>query len=294
MPASDLESRKIERAKYPDAGPSFNSEDISSETTAEVFNVSHFGALFNSAEEIECSPFGAPFNSMDISSETTAEVLAHCGSCFNFAAEVTECSPFSAPFNSMDTRSETNAEVIEWGRFGAPFNSVDINSDTTAKFKEYKPWSETFNRKRTPFIPANSFAEFATYTYAAGTSALFAMWFNQMFFQDASQSSQLTQVLLVLLRTFQIPTESLSNSINPSTVVLGVACVTFAIASAWFYHRHGTDIYQDRFLLGGSFTGTVASIALGQNILSITLSILPSTILLALMSSALAHRVFGW
>ena len=92
------------------------------------------------------------------------------------------------------------------------FNSVAISSETTAEVNACKPCSETFNRKRTPLVPENSFAELATYIYAAGTSAVFAMWFNQAFLQDASQPSQICQILLVIQRILQIRTEVCSSS----------------------------------------------------------------------------------
>jgi hypothetical protein len=54
------------------------------------------------------------------------------------------------------------------------------------------------------------------------------------------------------------------------------------------------DSYQDRFLLAGNFTGAAIGITLGYNVLSITLSVLPWSCLLALVMSALAHPIFRW
>jgi len=197
------------------------------------------------------------------------------------------------PSSSADISSETTAEAIEDFSGPTSWNTIlHVSSETTAEVDGCKPLDETCNQKRTSIVPENSFAELATYICASGTSAGLARSTIQEFLQDASQSLQPSQVALVILRILQIPAKSLSNSINLSGVVLGVVCVVYLVASAWFYHRRRRDIYQDRFLLGGSFIGAVTGIAFGQNVLSITLSTLPWTILLALISSALAHPLF--
>jgi len=76
--------------------------------------------------------------------------------------------------------------------------------------------------------------------------------------------------------------------------LLGIASLLYVATVYWFIDRNQGHIYQTRFLLAGSMTGVVLGATLDLSILTITLTLLPSTIVLALMLSSLLHSVFDW
>ena len=67
----------------------------------------------------------------------------------------------------------------------------------------------------------------------------------------------------------------------------------FVIASTWFHYRNHNHKHRDRFVLAGNVTGAALGIALGYDVQSIMLSVLPWALMTALVTSNLTHLLFG-
>jgi len=96
-------------------------------------------------------------------------------------------------------------------------------------------------------------------------------------------------VLLLIRRPQQLKREMSS----PSHGSFVTSTIVFVLTLAWIIHDRQEDKFQDHFLFIGGFFGAFIGIMTGYDTQGIMLSILPATILAALVLSVVLHMTWG-
>lgn len=100
-------------------------------------------------------------------------------------------------------------------------------------------------------------------------------------------TARLKQILRILEAIHTLPIVE-----NPPAPLFLAACITFAFAAAAFQYSRRHDPFQDQFILSSVVVAIVLPWA-SDNFLMMVKSLVPWSVIFALMLSSLAHHVLG-
>ncbi|KAF2826158.1 hypothetical protein CC86DRAFT_370243 [Ophiobolus disseminans] len=84
----------------------------------------------------------------------------------------------------------------------------------------------------------------------------------------------------------------LFNNLESEPIRTVASSIMFTVAATMLYYNHKGDSHQDTYLLGGITAGVICGLAYERDLQNAMLYVMPWAILLSLLSSIVAHRVW--